>query len=1391
MLSLFAVVFARLMNLERAASANYNDGSRARLAARAGVSRAIAEMRRVAGLRPYSDPWQDNWGFWLQAPGALPPVEPLNLLTTTLPSFANTDNPDPQAPQPMFWGEPLAYSGYLGSAGYADGSALLYKLKILDTASGVNVNHADAISAERMVKNLLKASLGLPDVEATGYASTLLAARPMGGFETKAQLAVILMAPGASTPGLSEPQWATVQDQLMIHGWLDTKVIRPWNLNQVSQRSLLTQPRPPINLNTASQAVITAMFAETRAQTPLGEFVLDYASAERVAQAIVARRGIPPFGTVPFAPFRTWNDFESYIDVLPPATFSSATWTPPAGGAVDRVPQGGLYHTMINLKVGHKDLVKAIANPNTMLTKFGLMPNHGGYQNRVPRLVDKSDLVDMTTEGCLDAMGIFEITSLGLVMIPEVKIPDMGMRVIAAHTEQMVVELYRVVRLSSQQDFEAHRAMHVDGNTIPIADQSWGYRRAAMNKAVYYDRPDMPLEGWPGVVSWPNYSLERELTPMKPTTLPHPAADSGGHLTLTNLIGVKTSDADFMAGFARGRLEAFKGRAYWDPRFEDPSGARTSTTPTHPADATELTQITTPMTGINDADTNTVQSPRLRSKTNPTQALVLDEFLSLGQTTVNAQGLFTDGSSLLNTGVMISPERLNASGQPQFLAFDGDNLDLTRGTSIRFWVQPLLDPYSRQEEVMLSFVGSQDGTQRQAGFRVYKEALANGAVSIVLEAVGGISNDSSGLPVDWNWATGKGGATPRIEVDVTPIAPYDPDPINPQWIPGSWHWVVVNIGPGRTGFDSQTEFFASLQVDKRKAGGNLVYKGNRETPTGLHEYGELHGHALGENSDFEPLMPSNVNTTRARGWIMPRQLGDYYHCMAQGQTAVITKEIEFGELGAPPAVVFTGAPIPYFPYAIAGEPAGVYVTGASWPPTIYWPILSFNHRLTLNANDPATGGLATSLSMTRDSNGIWSIDLPHERHEFYGPDDPVARPKIEILTSGRQVIPARTVTNGYPGDKEYHISLLQEWDEAHYTVGCPECNLDTSYPSDLTQLPSVEEPTGAPMFGEPMPYSHHNSGPTFKSGMFPPAHPFTLFRSWVRTKTSLDHPQGREPNFPSGPPSRFPITYIDDDCHGCEACDVDGPVFIGGEPSGNANYSGGTTLAPVNPATMAAAVFDNIVIRNGDQAKRTDWPGANRAPGPTDPVTNQPTNYANPGKDFEDRFFESNMSTALEGAANFTGYGVVYHRGLFELDGVRARLGTVSWTAYPTTGGQKFELGIWSLKSGDWSPTNPNLIPDVTAPTWGFEEDPSIGIALSQNGVPVRFDGIGDPNATPTPIQPDLLVVGLRLRDMSGRTGVGPPIPAPLLETPVFEDLTITFIPDVHTILHAEQGVLE
>ena len=91
--------------------------------------------------------------------------------------------------------------------------------------------------------------------------------------------------------------------------------------------------------------------------------------------------------------------------------------------------------------------------------------------------------------------------------------------------------------------------------------------------------------GWPGMVTWPQYSIKRvDTLPTPPAagdpqTVKYPlptnynAASWDGHMTLTNMITVRMGDHDFLAGFARGQLSAFKSSFFGAIEEEAPNGS--------------------------------------------------------------------------------------------------------------------------------------------------------------------------------------------------------------------------------------------------------------------------------------------------------------------------------------------------------------------------------------------------------------------------------------------------------------------------------------------------------------------------------------------------------------------------------------------------------------------------------------------------------------------------------------------------------------------------------------------------------------------------------------------------------------------------------------------------
>jgi hypothetical protein len=203
LLAVFSVAFVQLVNFERNASANYVDSVHARMLARAGIQRAIAELQRKAAIKHYSDTRAipdggDGWAFEYRRPekdaGGNSYGRPLSLLTSTRPSFRMSH------PSLKMFGRPLEYSGAMASK-FVDGLDV-YKLKVIDAASQLNLNHPDPVSIQRMLKNLLVRASdldptwdNLTDGEADQLAAAVISRRPINGFTSISEVEVLLSQP--------------------------------------------------------------------------------------------------------------------------------------------------------------------------------------------------------------------------------------------------------------------------------------------------------------------------------------------------------------------------------------------------------------------------------------------------------------------------------------------------------------------------------------------------------------------------------------------------------------------------------------------------------------------------------------------------------------------------------------------------------------------------------------------------------------------------------------------------------------------------------------------------------------------------------------------------------------------------------------------------------------------------------------------------------------------------------------------------------------------------------------------------------------------------------------------------------------------------------------------
>jgi type II secretory pathway component PulK len=273
LLSIMAVTFVKLMNLERRATTNYVDMVKARLIAEGGLERSMAQLKLSISAETYSDPNAP----WIYANGDY-----------SLPLEESSGDPNaPGAVRSSFWGE-------MG-ASYASGKDS-YRVKVLDTQTQFNLNSlfepvdvpnegeqdlsyirfldslgiaiaklnpraggggtsGGAATGRNPIKHA-RYPKGSPNAARGGKAIYLFRqSRENGKFSSKAELLEVLE---------SEDDYNLLKDYVTAHSWFDPKTVsaratdsrnKPWS--DVIRR----EPRSPININLATTEVIAANLA--------------------------------------------------------------------------------------------------------------------------------------------------------------------------------------------------------------------------------------------------------------------------------------------------------------------------------------------------------------------------------------------------------------------------------------------------------------------------------------------------------------------------------------------------------------------------------------------------------------------------------------------------------------------------------------------------------------------------------------------------------------------------------------------------------------------------------------------------------------------------------------------------------------------------------------------------------------------------------------------------------------------------------------------------------------------------------------------------------------------------------------------------------------------------
>jgi type II secretory pathway pseudopilin PulG len=481
-LAVLAAAFVTLAQLERRASRQRLYATQAELLARSGLEDALARLS--AGQVPSyeGEDWDADGAlsaFEKQQevfkPGTLQ-VEECPARQALRPSFFADDGTGKPKYAPVE-GRQRGHSGILPGGSYA--------LKIEDESAKINVN-GGFLDAQDRDNDTIK-DYHDPDVREdpgdpkdTGLGWNFQLARILDVLGQQPEVAVPGLGSLRLIPDRPEGGYASIGAMnavagkdlsawLAISSWADTRVVHPtaWpdattkvydSLSAVKMRRnplrLEEGGRSPVNLNAASLPILKSLllgligiWAEleksdgNNSPNQLKPRLLPPATASGVAGAILAQR-----------PFRSWGEFEAFIDGLVPSVINVST--------------GKDY---LNQQVA--DLIKANLNPNTLSNKE--YPDQLNFH-----WIDKTDLAVWSTEGCLEPTGTFLVAAIGRIL-------DAQGRLLAEASRAQRVEAYTLVRESTQKDFVGDRK--ILSSYLSVADDP--AQRTAGAQAAWKDWP--------------------------------------------------------------------------------------------------------------------------------------------------------------------------------------------------------------------------------------------------------------------------------------------------------------------------------------------------------------------------------------------------------------------------------------------------------------------------------------------------------------------------------------------------------------------------------------------------------------------------------------------------------------------------------------------------------------------------------------------------------------------------------------------------------------------------------------------------------------------------------------------------------------------------------------
>ncbi len=503
-LAVLAAIFSRLMVLERGSARNYQSSVQARLAAEAGVERAVASI--VADLR--SGKLEDAKAAWryygedVDRDDVADQGEDQNLNGV----LERSNCPLLEAPAPSYAVSGKPYSGELSRPGLPRGWTVRYKLKVIDCNAMINLNNdypnfyrlldtfgimlKDYLALDRDVIHSVefgKRPNGQPILGGEAivkYRDTL----PGKVFRSREDLLPILPR-GWTDLGLME-------SFLTVHGWRDDNEFLdkkrqiegynvPWWEYWWGPAHLQAVPRYPIHVNVADKVVLDSVNGTATGQYPAETPQRDFFWGPGVQPVSGGARcrtkesdyrifahgwWWSPYGggakwwSQMLVDHRRGKEVDANGDDLMQAAEDEIRngWPDPGpfrmaqdyANMPRRVDHCG-YEFMASAFTPHSPVMRY--NPDFMPASF----HHGGggglsFQWGSRFLSDKTTVGVVVPEWCFRPYGWFEITSLGLVQ------DDAG-NIVASRTIRTVSHVFHALEQQTQKDFLSK----------PAKDASW------------------------------------------------------------------------------------------------------------------------------------------------------------------------------------------------------------------------------------------------------------------------------------------------------------------------------------------------------------------------------------------------------------------------------------------------------------------------------------------------------------------------------------------------------------------------------------------------------------------------------------------------------------------------------------------------------------------------------------------------------------------------------------------------------------------------------------------------------------------------------------------------------------------------------------------------------